>query len=106
MKLSLKRWQKGKTCQGFWPVKQLPGVIIMSGWCAESRKYKWHIQAYSQGGHIGRWARDIWGKDWQLGADTVRMVRELEEPFPTRRAALLKLEATLSEEGSALGDML
>lgn len=106
MKLTLKRWQKQQTSQGFWPVKQLPGVIIMQGWCAESKQHKWHIQAYSQGGHMGSWAKEIWGQDWRLDADNVRAVRKAEEPFPTRRAALIAPEAALSEESSAIGDML
>lgn len=55
---------------------------------------------------MGSWAKEIWGEDWRLDADNVRAVRKTEEPFPTRRAALIALEAALSEASSAIGDML
>lgn len=101
-RLSLKRWKGAGSTKGLWPVKQLPGVLL------QERGGEWRIEWVS---HLGQkqdnWATETWGEGWELNKETLGILQNLKQNYPTRRAALLTIEAAIcAKPGSSLGEII
>lgn len=98
-KLSLKRWPGTQSSQGMWPVKELPGVILISPQGQCGKRGEWHL-ATLRHNVIGdsEWSQTTWGKSWRLSEKTQAAVEGIQRNYPTRRAALDALEAATGNQ--------
>lgn len=50
---------------------------------------------------------DIWGADWEPDPETSKTIAGLQEGYPTRKAALIALEAALTKkQPGPLGEII
>lgn len=100
MKLSLARWDYKGSSAGFWMVRELPSTLISSSGRG------WRIQCGADifDGFTEDAAR-VWGEDYE--ARTRHLPSLKERYYPTRSAALIALEASLTTgHPSALCEVL
>ena len=102
MGLTLKRWPGASSTKGIWLVKQTPGVVL------HKLGEEWYIERVSHAANGRRaWTRQGWGDRWQLSEQTEAALRQTKLKHPTRRAALLALEAALAEKPeSAIAELI
>lgn len=102
MELTLKRWNQDGSTSGVWLVRQLPGVTIV--WAGAK---DWVILCqYRKGGQFAPHS-EAWGEDWELSQETIQLINKTRGSHPTRKAALLALEAAMdSNPENNLGEIL
>lgn len=97
MSLSLARWDFNGSSEGWWLIRELPGVFLFSlpgGWAVDNDP------AMLEGFESRTDA--LWGRDWichALGASRNQI-------FKTRSQALMALEVENISVSSSLGDAL
>lgn len=97
MSLSVARWDLNFSSEGWWLVRELPGVFLFTlpgGWAIDNDP------ALLEG--FESRTDELWGRDWvrhELGACR-------DQIFKTRSAALLALEVENSSPSSSLAEAL
>lgn len=93
---------------GQWLVREVPGAVLLGGrpsglWAIVQLKI---TSGRSSGKFVG--LQEIWGEDWALSSQLLKLKEDglLNRDFSSRTQALLFLESQLSQQPSALVEVL
>lgn len=104
MKLTLAKWDHTSRSSGGWIIREIPGLALIH------TSYKgWIINPII--GNENPQQEKVWGKDWEVDIKALKLITDAikaaNQGHPTRRAALLALEAAIaSNPENNLGEML